>query len=45
MLLVGPNKIIEEINSSGWINYSETIKNEITLKELQDPDIIKVVKK
>ena len=41
MLLVGPNKIIEEINSSGWINYSETIKNEITLKELQDPDIIK----
>lgn len=40
MLLTGPNKI-EEINSSGWINYSETIKNEILLINLENPDIIK----
>ena len=41
MLLVGPNKIIEEIYSSGWNNYNETLKNNISLKELENPDIIK----
>ena len=40
MLLMGPNKI-EENNSSGWINYNETIKNEILLTNLENPDIIK----
>jgi len=41
MLLNGPNIIIGEFNSSGWNNYNEIIKSNITFQPLKNPDIIK----
>lgn len=40
MSLFGPNDIIGEIYSSGWNHCHETYENSITLKPLENPDII-----
>jgi hypothetical protein len=40
MSLLGPNKIVGEIYSSGWSHYHETFDNEITLEPLSNPHVL-----
>lgn len=38
--ILGPNRIVGEIYSSGWSHSHETFDNEITLDAIESPDVL-----
>ena len=42
-VLLGPNRVIGEIYSSGWNHYMESFANKVSLASLAEPDILAAI--